>query len=150
MFSVFSYPPKIGPPIQSFTLTLYWTIIPKFSRCDGSAILEMFLEQKKKLKRKTNDEKLTLNKTDRPSRKPIETNKKSAQLHERFRFQMKLFRSFFLNDIIIKWNKKKWETDNNGQQAGITTSKSIHHAKSFLLFIFFFLHFGDKPKFSIN
>lgn len=34
-----TYPPKIGPPIQSLTLTLYWTIIPKFSRCDWSAIL---------------------------------------------------------------------------------------------------------------
>lgn len=35
-----THPPKIGPPMQSFTLTLYCTIIPKFSRCDGSAILQ--------------------------------------------------------------------------------------------------------------
>lgn len=29
----------IGPPIINLTFTLYCTIIPRFSRCDGSAIL---------------------------------------------------------------------------------------------------------------
>lgn len=37
-----SYPPRIGPPMSSLTLTLYCTMIPRFSRWEGSAILKVF------------------------------------------------------------------------------------------------------------
>ena len=39
-FVIVFYPPRA--PRQSLTLTLYCTIIPKFSRCDGSATLKTF------------------------------------------------------------------------------------------------------------
>lgn len=36
---IITHPPKIGPPMHNLTLTLYCTIIPRLSRCAGSAIL---------------------------------------------------------------------------------------------------------------